>query len=140
MFPLPEDAAYVDQRNFGESGSRWASQHTGTDLSVACGTPVRAATAGTIQIDRTEAWAGPWLVKVSTGPGRLTTWYAHLQRITVVDGQPVVAGQQVGEVGALGNASGCHLHFEVHPDGGTIYEDPIDPSPWLADHATNGSQ
>jgi murein DD-endopeptidase MepM/ murein hydrolase activator NlpD len=138
VFPLPPESEYVDQHNFGASGGHWASRHTGTDLSVACGIPVRAATAGTIQIDRTQTWAGPWLVKVSTRPGKLTTWYAHMQRITVVHGQPVAAGQQIGEVGSLGNATGCHLHFEVHPRGGSIYEDPIDPSPWLADVVGNG--
>lgn len=77
VFPLPPGSAYVDQHNFGDSGSYWASTHTGTDLSVACGTPVLAATSGTVHIDQTEPWAGTWLVQISTGLGRLTTWYAH---------------------------------------------------------------
>lgn len=133
-FPLPANSGYVDQENFGNTGSAWSSSHTGTDLSVACGTPVLAATTGTIAIDRTQPWAGPWLVKVSTGPGRLSTWYAHLSSVTVADGTSVSAGQQIGEVGDLGNATGCHLHFEVHPRGGSIYEDPINPTVWLQRH------
>ena len=44
------------------------------------------------------------------------------------------AGQQIGEVGDLGNATGCHLHFEVHPRGGSIYQDDVDPSAWLKAH------
>jgi len=81
-----------------------------------------------------ESWAGRWLVKVSAGPGRLSTWCGHLQSLSVAPGQTVAAGQPIGEVGALGNATGCHLHFEVHPRGGGIYEDPVDPSEWLEKH------
>ncbi len=132
VFPLPTGASYVDQRSFGRSGAHWARGHTGTDLSVACGTPVLAATNGTVVIRRDQPWAGPWLVQVTTGPGALTTWYAHMQSVSVTDGEQVEAGQPLGEVGSLGNSTGCHLHFEVHPRGGAIYEDAVDPTAWLA--------
>ncbi len=69
---------------------------------------------------------------MSTGTGRLTTWYAHMQTLTVDSGDLVQPGQQLGRVGALGNATGCHLHFEVHPHGGPIYADTINPTRWLA--------
>jgi len=139
-FPLPSGAPYVDRHNFGGHGSHWARMHTGTDLSVSCGTPVLAATAGRIVIRTDQSWAGRWLVQVSTGPGQLTTWYAHMQAVTVSTGQQVAAGQQIGEVGDLGNATGCHLHFEVHPHGGHIYQDPVDPSPWLRANVGRRSQ
>lgn len=134
VYPLPSGSGYVDQRNFGISGSNWSSWHTGTDLSVACGTPVLAAHGGIVNIETDQSWAGPWLVQVQTAPGQLTTWYAHMRRVTVPDGATVQPGQQLGEVGDLGNATGCHLHFEVHPHGGSIYEDPVDPTTWLANH------
>ncbi|WP_297776620.1 peptidoglycan DD-metalloendopeptidase family protein [Mycobacterium sp.] len=133
-FPLPTGSGYVDQHNFAATGSSWAHRHTGTDLSVACGTPVHAVHAGTVQIVTDQAWAGPWLVKIAVAPGRLTTWYAHMQAVTVSDGDHVEAGATIGRVGEQGNAHGCHLHLEVHPHGGSIYQDPIDPSRWLADH------
>jgi hypothetical protein len=126
-----------DRKNWGGQGGAWAHGHTGTDFSVPCGVPVFAAHAGTVIIDRHQAWAGPQLVKVSTGPGSLTTWYAHMQKVTVPEGTVVAPGQQIGEVGAEGNVSGptgCHLHFEVHPTNGTIYEDNINPSTWLAEN------
>ena len=68
---------------------------------------------------------------VSTGEGRLTTWYAHLQTLAGRQrrGGPGGPADRCG--GAEGNATGCHLHFEVHPVGGAIYEDNADPSAWL---------
>ena len=64
-------------------------------------------------------------------PVGCTTWYAHMRAVTVAGRHTGAAGQQIGEVGDLGNATGCHLHFEVHPHGGSIYQDSVDPSAWL---------
>ncbi len=133
-YPLPTGSGYVDQHNFAATGGHWASAHTGTDLAVACGTPVLAATDGNVRIRTDQPWAGPWLVQVNTAPGGVTTWYAHLRRVTVSAGAHVRTGDRLGEVGDLGNATGCHLHFEVHPHDGGIYDDPVDPSAWLATH------
>ena len=105
--------------------------HTGDDLSTACGTPVLAVNDGTVVIRTDQGWSGPWLVMVTAGDGELATWYAHMQALLVSSGQPVVAGQQIGVVGQAGNATGCHLHLEVHPRGGSIYQDDTDPSQWL---------
>jgi murein DD-endopeptidase MepM/ murein hydrolase activator NlpD len=130
-FPLPLNSGFYDNHNWGQRSAHWASIHTGDDYSVACGTPVLAATAGTIQILTDQAWAGKWLVMDSTGPGKLTTWYAHMEALAVKPGEHVKPGQVIGVVGDLGNATGCHLHFELHPDGGSIYQDTTDPDPWL---------
>lgn len=140
VYPVPANLIGTNQNNWGASGSHWTSWHTGTDFSVPCGTPVLAATRGTIQIDRTQSWAGPWLVTVSTGPTSLTTWYAHMQQVLVSPGQVVTAGQQIGEVGARGNVTGCHLHFEVRLHNGSIYgPDNTNPTPWLAAHASRAA-
>ncbi|GAB3266964.1 hypothetical protein GCM10027425_33520 [Alteromonas gracilis] len=130
--PVDPGSGYIDRRNWGASAAVWTNGHTGTDFSVACGTAVRAATSGVVLVETDQAWSGRWLVKVqSAGPGSLTTWYAHMQDISVRQGQIVRSGQRLGDVGAEGNSTGCHLHFEVHPRGGSIYEDNIDPSAWL---------
>ena len=135
-YPVPSALIGTNRDNWGGHGGHWNGWHTGTDFSVPCGTPVLAANAGTIEIDRSQTWAGRWLVKVVTGPTTLTTWYAHLRSIDVIDGQVVRAGEHIGEAGDLGNATGCHLHFEVHLHNGTIYgPDNTDPTPWLAAHA-----
>jgi endonuclease/exonuclease/phosphatase (EEP) superfamily protein YafD len=136
VYPVPAGLADTNQDNWGETSDIRSSWHTGTDFSVPCSTPVLASHAGTVEIDPTQSWAGPQLVKISVGPGQLTTWYAHMQTVTVKTGDTVTPGQQIGEVGNLGNVSGptgCHLHFEVHLQGGDIYgPDNVDPTPWLA--------
>jgi murein DD-endopeptidase MepM/ murein hydrolase activator NlpD len=133
VFPLPA-GTFTDLDNYGESGSRWASYHTGNDLSAPCGTPVTAITDGTVIIRTDEAWAGSWLVQVQTAPGKLTTWYAHMSQLDVKDGQQVTAGQRIGQVGSEGNSSGCHLHVEIHPEGGGYAADDVDPHIWLAQY------
>ncbi|MGH3975891.1 MAG: peptidoglycan DD-metalloendopeptidase family protein, partial [Pseudonocardiaceae bacterium] len=132
-FPLT-GRDYVDQHSYGAKGENWDDYHTGSDFSVACGTPVVAATSGTVILKSGDgwAWSGNWLVQIqSGGPGSLTTWYAHMQKLDVAAGQKVTAGQRIGEVGTLGNSTGCHLHFEVHPHGGGFAEDDVDPGAWL---------
>ena len=136
LYPVP--AAYIgnDARNWHATGTHWNTWHTGTDFAAPCGTPAYAAHAGTIEIDTTQGWAGPWLVKVATGANSLTTWYAHMRRVDVSRGQKVTAGQKIGQVGDRGNSAGCHLHFEVHLKNGSIYgSDNTNPSTWLAKHA-----
>lgn len=140
VYPVPSAYIGTDSHNWGGSGSHWSSWHTGTDFSAPCGTPVLAATSGTVEIETDQAWAGTWLVKVVTGPDSVATWYAHMQKPDVSPGQRVGVGQQLGEVGARGNATGCHLHFEVHLHNGSIYgPDNVDPSQWLAQNASPAS-
>ncbi|QCC78421.1 M23 family metallopeptidase [Nocardioides daphniae] len=121
-------SGYVDAKNFGKSGSRWTKTHTGTDFSSACGTPVLASTGGTITVRTDQGWSGRWLVTLDAGESGVITWYAHMQSVSVASGDIVSPGQPIGAVGSEGNSTGCHLHFEVRPDGG----DPINPSVWLA--------
>lgn len=142
VYPVPAQYVGTDNHNWHETGAYWSKWHTGTDFSAPCGTTVYAAHAGTIEIDTTQrSWAGPQLVKVTTGAGDLTTWYAHMQTVTVSRGQTVAAGEPIGQVGKEGNVSGCHLHFEVHLKNGSIYgPDNVDPSTWLAQNASRPSR
>ncbi|MBM0127904.1 peptidoglycan DD-metalloendopeptidase family protein [Pimelobacter simplex] len=137
VYPVPAQYIGADRKNWHDTGPYWSNWHTGTDFSAPCGTTVYAAHAGTIEIDTSQGWAGPQLVKVTTGPGSLTTWYAHMQSVSVSRGQTVAAGEPIGQVGKEGNGSGCHLHFEVHLKNGSIYgPDNVDPSTWLAENAS----
>lgn len=137
VYPVPAQYIGTDSHNWHDTGRYWTKWHTGTDFSAPCGTTVYAAHAGTIEIDTSQGWAGRQLVKVTSGAGSLTTWYAHMQNVTVSRGQTVAAGEPIGQVGKEGNSSGCHLHFEVHLENGSIYgPDNVDPSSWLVENAS----
>ena len=61
------------------------------------------------------------LVEISHGNG-LVTRYAHASSIGVRLGEVVDKGQVIARVGRTGQATGAHLHFEVHLAG-----QPVDP-------------
>jgi murein DD-endopeptidase MepM/ murein hydrolase activator NlpD len=103
---------------FGPRGSRF---HAGIDLIADAGTPIAAAGPGRVVFTGyREGWGK--LVVVDHGQG-VRTRYAHLARITVRVGASVAAGSRVGLVGATGEATGPHLHFEVLLRGANV--DPL---------------
>jgi murein DD-endopeptidase MepM/ murein hydrolase activator NlpD len=119
VFPM-EEGSYASSAGFGQAGTVWSSgQHTGQDFAAPLGTAVYAAAAGTVLLEDSD-WAGR-LVRIVHGGG-VETWYAHMSKSVVVEGQEVSAGEVIGEVGNEGNSTGPHLHFEVRLDGS-----PIDP-------------
>ena len=61
-------------------------------------------------------------VTVNHGSG-ISTLYAHCSAITASAGQRVRKGDAIAKVGATGNATGAHLHFEVHD--GEKYLNPV---------------
>jgi peptidoglycan hydrolase-like protein with peptidoglycan-binding domain len=102
-------------------GPRSDSFHPGLDIAAATGTPVYAARSGEV------VWAGPfdgygYLVTIAHGSG-VRSMYAHLSRIDVRVGVRVGQGVRVGAVGATGEATGPHLHFEVRVRGAAV--DPL---------------
>ncbi|MGQ9700608.1 MAG: peptidoglycan DD-metalloendopeptidase family protein [Candidatus Bipolaricaulaceae bacterium] len=96
------------------------SFHTGIDLAVPEGTPVRAARAGTVTYSGWENGFG-LLVVIDHGDG-YETYYGHLSKLMVVVGQRVSAGEIVALSGNTGLSTGPHLHFEVRYHGS-----PVDP-------------
>ena len=103
-------------------GPRGDAFHPGIDLPAPTGTPVRAAAAGTVAFAGATAGGYGNLVVVKHTDG-VATMYAHLSRILVSRGQTVGTGTEVGLVGATGDATGPHLHFEVRVRGAAV--DPI---------------
>lgn len=97
------------------------SGHKAWDISSG-GTPVRgtpclAADSGTVIYAQTGYNGGyGYLVKIRHSNG-LVTLYAHLDAISVKEGQWVTRGQQIGKVGNTGASEGPHLHFEVIRNG-----------------------
>ena len=97
-------------------GWRWGRMHEGIDISVGCGTPIRAVASGTVIF---SGWMGGYgnLVVIDHGNG-LATAYAHQSAIYASGG--VGQGQTIGAVGTTGSSTGCHLHFEVRVNGGAV--------------------
>ncbi|MBO0515448.1 M23 family metallopeptidase, partial [Streptomyces beijiangensis] len=111
---------------FGQAGVNWMSVHTGIDFPVSYGTPVMAATDGTIRTQYNTAYGNMAIV---TSPDGTETWYCHLSSTKLRSGS-VKAGDVIAYSGSSGNSTGPHLHFEVRPGGGSA----IDPLPWLRGH------
>ncbi|MFE3218770.1 M23 family metallopeptidase [Streptomyces antimycoticus] len=108
---------------FGQAGINWMSVHTGIDFPVSYGTPVMAATDGTVTTQWNDAYGN---MVVLTSPDGTETWYCHLSSAKIRSGT-VKAGETIAYSGNSGNSTGPHLHFEVHPGGGSA----IDPLPWM---------
>lgn len=110
---------------YGIRGSRWSTGwHTGIDFNGRYGDPVSAAKMGVVTFTGWKAGYG-YTIEIRH-PDGATTRYAHLSRIGVAAGQELDVGQQIGRMGATGNASGPHLHFEVLINGNFV-----NPAPWL---------
>jgi hypothetical protein len=130
---------YFEKRGFfGNPLSKWAKwtstfgirndpiegdkrRHKGLDLKAKHGDPVYAAAGGRI------IFAG-----VSGGYGNLVqirhnstyiSFYGHLSKILVHQGQKVRRGTLIGRVGATGRVTGPHLHFEIRKNGKVV--DPL---------------
>ncbi|MFF4220711.1 M23 family metallopeptidase [Streptomyces nondiastaticus] len=110
---------------YGQAGVNWMSVHTGIDFPVAYGTPVMAATDGTVRTQYNVAYGNMAIV---TSPDGVETWYCHLSSTKLRSGQ-VKAGDVIAYSGNSGNSTGPHLHFEVRPGGSAV-----DPLPWLRAH------
>jgi murein DD-endopeptidase MepM/ murein hydrolase activator NlpD len=98
--------------------------HTGVDLAAPVGTTVRAAVGGTVSVGFDPGGAGLYVIEVVDGHVRAL--YCHLSLAMVADGERVLTGQVIGEVGKTGLTTGPHLHFEVQVDRRAV-----DPIVWL---------
>ncbi|GAB3861815.1 M23 family metallopeptidase [Dactylosporangium cerinum] len=130
------------------SGFRTADRptHDGVDLIAARGTPIHAASAGTVSRVRCNAadrntrqpWGCDrdgdpnqtvgcgWYVDIDH-PGGVVTRYCHmLTQPLVREGQTVAAGEVIGIVGSSGHSSSPHLHYEVHISGDGSHDHSLD--------------
>ena len=92
--------------------------HSGIDFSAATGTRVYATGNGVIS---QAGWDGGYgnLIIINHGYSYMT-YYGHLSRIGVKNGQLIKRGQVIGYVGSTGKSTASHLHYEVRKDGNAI--------------------
>jgi len=113
---------------YGIRGRHWSCDrnsaghgvHTGADFAAPNGTRVVAARPGTARHVSYGAAFGSRQLLIVAADGT-ADFYAHMSRRIPGNGATVAAGQHIGDVGADGNATGPHLHFERHanPNGWT---------------------
>ena len=89
--------------------------HSGLDVAVPRGTPIKAAAQGKILATGDYFFNGK-TVFIDHGNG-LISMYCHLDRIDVQSGDQVTQGQRVGLAGSTGRSSGPHLHWSVVLNG-----------------------
>ena len=95
--------------------------HHGLDLANSIGTPIIASMSGTVVMIGNNRGKGKYIIlKHSDG---FQTLYAHLNRILVSNGDYIVQGQKIGEMGNTGYSTGPHLHFSIYKNGTDV--DPL---------------
>jgi murein DD-endopeptidase MepM/ murein hydrolase activator NlpD len=132
----------VGKHSYGTSINRYGAPrsghtHGGQDILADCGQKLVAAHAGKVSTVDAGGDAGNYLVIQSTDKTDMV--YMHMRSLAAVrKGQTVTAGQFVGYVGDTGDATACHLHFELWTqhwwDGGHSF----DPLPRLKQWAAAG--
>lgn len=138
VVPVPEGSYTISSR-FGPridpvTGAA-GDFHWGTDFAAADGTQILATADGVVRL---SGYIGGWgnliVIEHTVGGQKFASLYAHMwdHGIHVVEGQRVVAGQHIGDVGSSGKSTGPHLHFEILPGGWG--NQAIDSGTWLTEH------
>ena len=125
LFAKPLSCSYRITSYFGPRADPFtgvASSHTGIDMAVSQGTPIKAAMGGKIAaVGFTNVYGYYVIINHENG---YQTLYAHMLRKSPVNvGQRVSQGEQIGLVGSTGYSTGPHLHFTVYKNGKLI--DPL---------------
>ncbi len=97
--------------------------HKGIDFTCPVGTAIQATGNGTIKTVATKRNGYGKYVVIDHGFG-YETLYAHMSKIDVKEGQKIMKGQKIGEVGSTGTSTAPHLHYEVRINGKAV--NPID--------------
>jgi len=105
--------------NFGHRENPFTGEsierHKGLDIKGNHGEIVKTTANGRVKFASRKGGYGN-VVIISHGNG-FETYYGHLSKISVKQGQKVAAGDIIGKIGSTGRSTGPHLHYEVHQNG-----------------------
>lgn len=124
-FAAPNEAP--SWANFGQqrlNNNVLQSLHTGLDLRVPFGEPIKASNAGRVVL-ASDLYLGGKTVIIDHGLGVFST-YGHMSELRVRRGDPVKKGQTIGLCGTTGRSTGPHLHWSFR-----ILDARIDPDSML---------
>lgn len=96
----------------GKKTSEYSRLHTGWDLNLKEGEPVKSAFDGRVRYAGFNNGGYGNIVIVRHASG-IETWYAHLSSTSVLPGQRVKCGETIGLGGSTGRSTGPHLHWEM---------------------------
>jgi murein DD-endopeptidase MepM/ murein hydrolase activator NlpD len=128
VFPIAGPHTYGDPFGVARAGH----VHEGQDLMAACGTPLVAVHSGKVKFVGSQARAGNYIV-IASDDDTADYVYMHLRDPALVAKRALVTtGQPIGFVGRTGDATACHLHFELWPAPGWYTGgQAVDPAPTL---------
>jgi Peptidase family M23 len=128
VFPIAGPHTYGDPFGVQRSGH----VHQGQDVMANCGTPLVAVHTAKVKFVGRQSLAGNYIV-ISSDDGTADYVYMHLRdKPLVAKGDEVTTGQTIGYVGRTGDATACHLHFELWPAPGWYTGgQAVDPGPTL---------
>jgi len=86
--------------------------HNGIDIAVPRGTPVKAMADGIVRLSANNFYYSGNYILLDHGQG-LNSFYLHLSKSFVHEGQLVKKGEVIGKVGTTGRSTGPHLHWGV---------------------------
>ena len=118
---------------YGKRGKR--SFHSGLDIPMPKGTPIRAAKDGVVKQvipAKSRGFRGYGNVVLLDHGGGISTLYSHCLELKVRQGQRVRQGEIIATVGRTGRATTNHVHFEVRINGR-----PVDPTPYLVPRSSS---
>ena len=117
--PVGENWRSIVTSEFGNRKDPFTGKrkgHSGMDLAVPTGTPIRAALPGTVTVSTYNQGGYGYYVCIDHGGG-LVTLYGHCSKLLARMGQTVEAGDVIALSGSTGRSTGPNLHFEVRING-----------------------
>lgn len=114
-WPLDEPGIVTRATVRGDNGGE---EHTGLDVAVPIGTPIRAAGTGVV-LEAAEHAEYGLFVRIAHG-NDFESMYGHASRLLVSAGDSVEVGQVIALSGSTGRSTAPHLHYEIFRGGRSI--------------------
>lgn len=111
-----------------------STYHTAVDFDPGAAQPIYAIADGVVRehVDGSGSWGNYVILEHQINGQTVVSSYAHMQRGSspLVAGEMVKVGDFIGLVGATGQVTGAHLHFELE-----VADQLVDPFAWLRANA-----